>query len=91
MVVNPSPEIMQEYQDRQRIRQKMERELFQYRDLPAETLDGYRVKILANIELVEEIPSVLEHGAEGIGLYRTEYLYLNRKDLPIGGRALSGL
>lgn len=82
VVVNPSPEIMQEYQDRQRVRQKMERELFQYRDLPAETLDGYRVKVLANIELVDEIPAVLQHGAEGIGLYRTEYLYLNRKDLP---------
>jgi len=82
VVVNPSPEIIQEYKERQRARQKMERELFQYRDLPAETLDGYRVKVLANIELVEEIPSVLQHGAEGIGLYRTEYLYLNRKDLP---------
>ncbi|MCX5909214.1 MAG: phosphoenolpyruvate--protein phosphotransferase [Deltaproteobacteria bacterium] len=82
VVVNPSQEITKEYQERQRTRQKMERELFQYRDLPAETLDGFRVKILANIELVEEIPSVLQHGAEGIGLYRTEYLYLNRKDLP---------
>ncbi len=82
VVVHPSPEIVQEYQERQRVRQKMERELFQYRDLPAETLDGYWVKILANIELVEEIPGVLQHGAEGIGLYRTEYLYLNRKDLP---------
>ena len=82
VVVNPSSEILREYVERQKGRQKYERELFQYRDLPAETLDGYRVKVLANIELVEEIPSVLEHGAEGIGLYRTEYLYLNRKDLP---------
>jgi len=82
VVVNPSLEIMREYQERHRVRQKMERELFQYRDLPAETLDGYRVKVLANIELVDEIPAVLQHGAEGIGLYRTEYLYLNRKDLP---------
>jgi phosphotransferase system enzyme I (PtsI) len=82
VVVNPSPEITQEYLDRHRTRQKMEQELFQYRDLPAETLDGYRVNLLANIELVEEIPSVRDHGAEGIGLYRTEYLYLNRKELP---------
>jgi phosphotransferase system enzyme I (PtsI) len=82
VVVNPSPEILQEYQERQRVRQKMEHELFQYRELPAETVDGYRVKVLANIELLEEIPAVLQHGAEGIGLYRTEYLYLNRKDLP---------
>jgi len=82
VVVNPNPEIIQEYMDRNRTRQKIERELFLFRDLPAETLDGFRVNILANIELVEEIPSVLEHGAEGIGLYRTEYLYLNRKELP---------
>jgi phosphotransferase system enzyme I (PtsI) len=82
VVVNPSPEIIQEYMDRNRTRQKIERELFLFRDLPAETLDGFRVNILANIELVEEIPAVLEHGAEGIGLYRTEYLYLNRKELP---------
>jgi phosphotransferase system enzyme I (PtsI) len=82
VVVNPSPEITQEYLDRNRTRQKIEQELFQYRDLPAETLDGYRVNLLANIELVEEVPSVLDHGAEGIGLYRTEYLYLNRKELP---------
>jgi phosphotransferase system enzyme I (PtsI) len=82
VVVNPSPEITQEYLDRNRTRQKIELELFQYRDLPAETLDGYRVNLLANIELVEEIPSVRDHGAEGIGLYRTEYLYLNRKELP---------
>ncbi len=82
VVVSPSPEIVQEYQERQQARLKMEHELFQYRELPAETLDGYRMSVLANIELVEEIPSVLQHGAEGIGLYRTEYLYLNRKDLP---------
>jgi len=82
VVVNPSPEIIQDYMDRNRTRQRIERELYQYRDLPTETQDGYRVHLLANIELVEEIPSVLEHGAEGIGLYRTEYLYLNRKELP---------
>ncbi len=82
VVVNPSPEIIHEYQERQQARQKLEHELFQYRDLPAETLDGYRMRVLANIELLEEIPSVLQHGAEGIGLYRTEYLYLNRKELP---------
>ena len=82
VVVNPSPEIIQEYMDRNRTRQRIERELFLFRDLPAETLDGFRVNILANIELVAEIPAVLDHGAEGIGLYRTEYLYLNRKELP---------
>ncbi|MCM8766252.1 MAG: phosphoenolpyruvate--protein phosphotransferase, partial [Candidatus Omnitrophica bacterium] len=52
------------------------------KELPAETLDGYRVKIAANIESPQEIPSVIAHGAFGIGLYRTEYFYMNRKDLP---------
>jgi phosphotransferase system enzyme I (PtsI) len=45
-------------------------------------LDGQRVILSANIELPDEIPSVIAHGAEGIGLYRTEFFYLNRMDLP---------
>ena len=45
-------------------------------------LARFQVKLLANIELVEELSSIREHGAEGIGLYRTEFLYLNRKELP---------
>jgi phosphoenolpyruvate-protein phosphotransferase (PTS system enzyme I) len=51
-------------------------------NLPAETIDGYRVKVAANIELFEEVTSVLDKGGEGIGLYRTEYSFLNREDLP---------
>lgn len=50
--------------------------------LPAETQDGYRVRVTANIEFPEELPAVQAHGAEGVGLYRTEFLYLNRPDLP---------
>ncbi|BBD08856.1 phosphoenolpyruvate--protein phosphotransferase [Desulfovibrio ferrophilus] len=50
--------------------------------LPAETIDGYRVQVQANIELFEEVAAVLDHGAEGVGLYRTEYSYMNREILP---------
>jgi phosphotransferase system enzyme I (PtsI) len=50
--------------------------------LPAETIDGYRVQVLANIELTEEVAAVLDSGGEGVGLYRTEYAYLNRAELP---------
>ena len=50
--------------------------------LPAETIDGYKVNIGANIELFEEVTAVLDNGGEGIGLYRTEYSFLNRSDLP---------
>lgn len=52
------------------------------KDLPAVTLDGKAVVINANIELPDEIPSINLHGGEGIGLYRTEFFYMNRKDLP---------
>jgi phosphotransferase system enzyme I (PtsI) len=82
VIVNPSPETLREYADKRQRYDELEKELFRYRQLPAETRDGFRIKVYANIELVEELPSVLDHGAEGIGLYRTEFLFLNRKDLP---------
>lgn len=50
--------------------------------LPAETLDGVRLHLLGNIEFPEELAHAIECGAEGIGLYRTEFLYLNRSTLP---------
>lgn len=50
--------------------------------LPAITADGHRIKIHANLELLEEVAAVKDHGGEGIGLYRTEFLYLRSKGLP---------
>ncbi|MCM8789419.1 MAG: phosphoenolpyruvate--protein phosphotransferase, partial [Candidatus Omnitrophica bacterium] len=52
------------------------------KDLPAVTGDGKSIEINANIEFPEEVPSVKLHGAEGIGLYRTEFFYMNRNELP---------
>src|SRR3989338_3284013 len=52
------------------------------KDLAAQTKDGKKVRLMANLELPEEIPMILKQGAEGIGLYRTEYFYMNRVDLP---------
>ncbi len=49
---------------------------------PAVTLDGRRITLLANIELPEDVQAALEAGAQGIGLYRTEFLYMNREALP---------
>ena len=82
VVINPTEEVSRSFLERKRRIQVMEREVFKYASLPAETLDGVRVRLQANIELLEEIPSVKLYGAEGVGLYRTEILYLNRKDLP---------
>ena len=59
-------------------RRAEEERLNAVRHLTAETLDGYRIEIHANIELREQIESVLRYGAEGIGLYRSEFLFLNR-------------
>jgi phosphotransferase system enzyme I (PtsI) len=82
VVINPTEEISQSFLERKRRTKWIEREILKYASLPAETRDGVRAHLQGNIEMVEEIPSAKMHGAEGIGLYRTEILYLNRKDLP---------
>jgi len=82
VVINPTEEVSQSFLERNRRVKTMEREVLKYASLPAETRDGVRIRLQANIEMVEEIASARAHGAEGIGLYRTEILYLNRKDLP---------
>jgi phosphotransferase system enzyme I (PtsI) len=82
VVINPTEEASKSFLERKRRTRLIEREIFKYASLPAETRDGVRVRLQGNIEMVEEISSAKMHGAEGIGLYRTEILYLNRKDLP---------
>jgi len=82
VVINPTEEVSQSFLERKRRVKTMEREVLKYASLPAETRDGVRIHLQANIEMVDEVPSAKTHGAEGIGLYRTEILYLNRKDLP---------
>jgi phosphotransferase system enzyme I (PtsI) len=82
VVVDPDPDTIRRYEVEQRRIHEVNRQLLQLKDLPAETLDGHQVMLSANIELPDEIPSVIAHGADGIGLYRTEFFYLNRADLP---------
>ncbi len=82
VVINPTEEISRSFLDRKRRARPTGRQVLKNALLPAETRDGVRIRLQANIEMVEEIPSAKIHGAEGVGLYRTEILYLNRKDLP---------
>ncbi len=82
VIVHPSAEQCEHYRARAKHHSSFVRELLANRDQPAETTDGARVRLYANVELTEEVPSALDHGAEGIGLYRTEFLYLDRHDLP---------
>jgi len=82
IIVNPDAEILLKYRQKKTQHEEFERKLLQYRDLSSETIDGFTIGLLANIEIVEEIATVLEYGAEGIGLFRTEFLYINKKELP---------
>jgi len=82
IVVNPTEAELEDYNERAAFFETYTRKIKRRCQLPAETFDGSRVQVLANIELVEEVASVLDNGGEGIGLYRTEYAYLNRTDLP---------
>ncbi|UCD70645.1 MAG: phosphoenolpyruvate--protein phosphotransferase [Syntrophobacterales bacterium] len=82
VIINPDKETSEEYIKRRKRIRLLEREVLKYAALPAETRDGYRIRVGANIELAEELPLAISHGAEGIGLFRTEILYLNREDLP---------
>jgi len=78
VVVAPDEQTLNEYQIRRERFAESERVLEQIKDLPAQTLDGHTIRLSANIDLPEEIGSVLDHGGQGIGLFRTEFLYLNR-------------
>jgi phosphotransferase system enzyme I (PtsI) len=82
VIIRPTQEQQDDYREKARVHVAFMRELLQNRDQPAETADGARIRLLANVEIVEEVPTALDHGAEGIGLYRTEFLYLDRSDLP---------
>ncbi|MFH0731538.1 MAG: phosphoenolpyruvate--protein phosphotransferase [Candidatus Omnitrophota bacterium] len=80
--VNPDKKTLQKYQKEKIRYKKINKDLEDLKDLPSQTKDGRRIEVSANIEFPEEVPSVISHGAEGIGLYRTEYFYMSRHDLP---------
>jgi len=83
VIVNPTQDSYLHFLERQERYRSTERVvLHHYSRFPGETRDGYRVRIEANVERVDELPTLNHYGAEGIGLYRTEFLYLGRRQLP---------
>ena len=82
LVVDPDPIVLAEYQLRQSQIELERKKLRRLKTTPAATLDAESVELYANIELPQDVPLALEAGAEGIGLFRTEFLFMNRKDLP---------
>jgi len=81
-IIHPSKDRLERYGKLAESRKHIESELARLKNEPAETLDGYLVLLSANIERPEDAASVEEHGARGVGLFRSEYLYLSRENLP---------
>jgi phosphotransferase system enzyme I (PtsI) len=82
VVFDPTEETVREYQARRKAYAQRTRGLAKFARLPTVTRDGKTLLLLANIEFPEEADVALRSGADGVGLYRTEFLFLNRKDTP---------
>lgn len=80
--VNPSNEIIEQQKKIQADFIKEKNELAKLKDLPAITLDGHQVEVCANIGTIRDVPGAERNGAEGVGLYRTEFLFMDRDSLP---------
>jgi len=82
VVLDPDDATLDHYRRKIKDRESLSQRLSQLRDLPAETADGHRVHLTANIEFPRETAACTERGAAGIGLYRTEFLYLSSAEEP---------
>ncbi|MBU3695198.1 phosphoenolpyruvate--protein phosphotransferase [Dechloromonas sp.] len=82
VIVNPDPRVLEEYQLRKNQLELEKTKLKRLKTAKSETIDGVEIQLQANIELPGDVPTALDAGAEGIGLFRTEFLFLNRGDMP---------
>ena len=82
VIINPGSQQLENYRKKKKRFISHKKSLKILRSLPAQTLDGREVSLAANIAAPEEVELAVREGAEGIGLYRTEYLYMNRSSLP---------
>jgi phosphotransferase system enzyme I (PtsI) len=82
VIIDPDDDVIISYQEKQLELERYRSSIDRISHLPAETVDGHRIAVQANLELLEEVVPARDHGAEGIGLYRTEFLYLRSKGIP---------
>ena len=82
VIINPSEDILKQYQVRQNIWGIEQKKLSKIKNIQSKTLNNEKIELLANIEVPGDIQSVKDNKASGIGLFRTEFLFMNRKDLP---------
>lgn len=81
VILNPSPQTQQEYEALSQKEEKLSQELQEFTGAETLTADGRKITLSANIEFTEELDDVAAHGAEGVGLYRTEFFYLSDKEM----------
>ena len=82
VIISPEDEVIIEYQEKQLRHEEYKSSIARASHLPAITLDGHEIAVRANMEFLEEVAAAREYGSEGIGLYRTEFLYLKSKGVP---------
>jgi len=82
VLLNPTAEQLEQYSKLKEQQQRYLEKAAASAHLPAETIDGVRIRVLANMEMAAEVPAASEYGAGGIGLFRSEYYYISRKELP---------
>ena len=82
VIIHPNEQTLVEYEERKNDYEEYKAVITRESHLSAETTDGVRLEVMANIELPEEVVSVKNYGGDGIGLYRTEFQYMNRQDFP---------
>ena len=82
IIIHPSEQTLYEYGQLERRQEGLAEQMLELRDSPAVTLDGMRITLSANVEQISDTAAVLDSGAEGVGLFRTEYLFLDRETLP---------
>jgi phosphoenolpyruvate-protein phosphotransferase (PTS system enzyme I) len=82
VILDPDTEALRRYEARSDVHRARSQRLAAIRDVPSQTTDGTVVHLHANVEMLEEIPIAVDLGAESVGLFRTEFLYLERNELP---------
>ncbi|SHM94560.1 phosphoenolpyruvate--protein phosphotransferase [Gracilibacillus kekensis] len=82
VIINPSEEQVKSYQQKQEDFEKQKQEWAKLKDEPSVSKDGHHVELVANIGTPNDVEGVLNNGGEGVGLYRTEFLYMGKNELP---------
>ncbi len=82
IIIDPTPEMLAQYEEKLKKQQELKEYYAKLAPLPAETKDGVKVTLMANISAHRDVESAITYGAEGVGLFRTEFVFMGRQDIP---------